>query len=467
VFTLSVTGLDLTVIALYMLALLAIGLLSERIAIRTLDNYLLANRQLSYLLYVPAMAAVVLGGASTLGSARLGYQYGVSGAWLVIMISLGVIACGLIVARKIIPLRIYTMAEFLERRYSRPTRYLAAIVIAIYTFMIYVTQVIAIGTVTSVVLGISFELGVLIGGLVVVAYVALGGMWSVTLTDLLQWALMTLGVIILLPVAGYLAVSAKGVSLAELPQGYFSPTHIGYDTILSYFLLFFFGLMLGQDIWQRVLTAKDTRIGINGTVLAGLYGIVYALAATFAGMLAYLYFGGALENPRQAMPLFAAEILPAGIAGLMIAAMFSAFMSTADGALIATTTLITYDLVAPLRRLTERQMVLLVAGLNVILGILGLGVAIFVQELLIALDIAYLVLSTTLFIPTVLGLYWAKPSARAAIIAIAGSLIVAVGYALYIGWPDGFADIRPIVAGFATNLVIFLIATYLWPSKTT
>ena len=55
--TLSVTGLDLTVIALYMLALLAIGLLSERIAIRTLDNYLLANRQLSYLLYVPVTVA--------------------------------------------------------------------------------------------------------------------------------------------------------------------------------------------------------------------------------------------------------------------------------------------------------------------------------------------------------------------------------------------------------------------------
>jgi len=54
---LSVTGLDFVVIALYMLALLAIGLLSERIAIRTLDNYLLANRQLSYLLYVPVMAA--------------------------------------------------------------------------------------------------------------------------------------------------------------------------------------------------------------------------------------------------------------------------------------------------------------------------------------------------------------------------------------------------------------------------
>lgn len=53
----SVTGLDFVVIALYMLALLAIGLLSERIAIRTLDNYLLANRQLSYLLYVPVTAA--------------------------------------------------------------------------------------------------------------------------------------------------------------------------------------------------------------------------------------------------------------------------------------------------------------------------------------------------------------------------------------------------------------------------
>jgi Na+/proline symporter len=460
---LSVTGLDFAVIILYMLALLAIGLLSERIALRTLDNYLLANRQLSYLLYVPAMAAIVLGGASTIGSARLGYQYGISGSWLVIMISLGVIACGLVVARKIVPMGIYTMAEFLDRRYGGPTRYLAAVVIAVYTFMIYVVQVIAVGTITSVVLGISFEAGVLIGGLVVIAYVALGGMWSVTLTDLLQWSLMTLGVIVMLPIAGYIAVSAKGLSIADLPPDHMSPTTIGYDTILSYFLLFFFGLMLGQDIWQRVLTAKDVRTGINGTVLAGLYGIVYALAATFIGMLAYLYFEGALENPGHAMPLFTVEVLPAGLAGLMIAAMFSAFMSTADGALIATTTLIAYDILAPIRRFTERQLTIVIAVLNAVVGILGLGVAIFVEELLVALDIAYLVLSTTLFIPTIAGLYWARPSPRAAIIAIAGSLVVAVGYALYIGWPQGFADIRPIVAGFAANAILFFAATMLWP----
>jgi len=277
---------------------------------------------------------------------------------------------------------------------------------------------------------------------------------------------MTLGVIVLLPLVGYIAVKGKGLSIADLPPEYMSPTTIGYDTILSYFLLFFFGLMLGQDIWQRVLTARDVRIGVNGTVLAGLYGIIYALAATFAGMLAYLYFQGGLESPRHAMPMFAIEVLPAGLAGLIIAAMFSAFMSTADGALIATTTLIAYDLIAPLRRLTEKGLTMLIAFLNLIVGVLGLGVAIFIEELLIALDIAYLVLSTTLFIPTIAGLYWTKPSMRAAIIAIAGSLIIAVGYALYIGWPEGFADIRPIVAGFIVNAILFLVATILWPRTT-
>mgnify|MGYP001772525447 CR=1 FL=1 len=461
----GVTTLDVAVVAGYMLLMLVIGLLSERIAIRSLDNYLLANRQLSYLLYVPAMAAVVLGGASTIGSARLGYQYGISGSWMVIMISLGVIACGLIVARKIIPLRIYTMAEFLERRYDRTTRYIGAIVIAVYTFMIYVTQVIAIGTVTSVVLGVSFEVGTLIGGLVVVAYVALGGMWSVTLTDLVQWILMTLGVIILMPLLGYAAVSAKGYSLGMLPAGYTSPFNVGYETIFTWFMLFFFGLMLGQDIWQRVLTARDVRIGVNGTILAGVYGIIYALAATFVGMLAYLYYAGALESPRLAMPRFAVDILPAGVAGLMVAAMFAAFMSTADGALIATSTLLAYDLAGSIRRLEERALTYLVAALNVGLGILGIIVAIYIEELLIALDIAYVVLSSSLFIPTVLGLYWAKPSPRAAIVAIVGSLVVAVGYALYIGWPDGFADIRPIGFGLLVNLVLYVIGAHIWPKR--
>lgn len=460
-----ITVLDWIVVISYMVAVLLIGLLSERIALRTLDHYLLANRQLSYLLYVPAMAAVVLGGASTIGSARLGYEYGISGSWLVIMISLGVIACGLIVARKIIPLRIYTMAEFLGNRYDERVRYLGAIVTALYTLMIFVTQMIAIGTVTSVILGVPFEMGTLIGGLVVVAYVALGGMWSVTLTDLLQWLLMTLGVIILTPVFGYLAVSAKGLSLSQLPPEYLSPTYIGYDTIFMYFMLFFFGLMLGQDIWQRVLTARDVTIGIRGTVLAGVYGIIYALAATFVGMLAYLYFAGGLESPRLAMPMLVAEALPTGLAGLVLAAMFSAFMSTADGALIATSTLLAYDVVGSRIKMSERGFVRLTLALNVVLGLIGILLAIFIQEILVALDIAYLILSSALFIPTVIGLYWARPSARAASIAIVGGLIVAFAYALYIGWPEGFSDVRPIAAGLTVNLVLYVLGTIIWPRK--
>lgn len=463
----SLSSLDVLVILLYGVLMLAIGLLSERTALRSLDNYLLANRQLSYLLYVPAMAAVVLGGASTLGSARLGYNYGISGSWMVIMISLGVIACGLLVAKKIVPLKIYTMAEYLEKRYNRTARLFGAIVIAVYTLMIYVTQMIAVGTVASVVLGVSFEVGTIIGGLVVVAYVAIGGMWSVTLTDLIQWLLMTLGVMIILPIFGYLAISDKGLSLSSLPADRLSPLAVGSDMILTWFLLFFFGLMIGQDIWQRVLTAKDQSVATRGTVLAGIYGIAYALAATFVGMLAFLYYAGGLESPRLAMPKLAIDVLPDGLGGLLIAAMFAAFMSTADGALIATSTLISYDIVGSFRRLSERALTYLVAALNVAFGVLGILLAIFIEDILIALDIAYLILSSSLFIPTVLGLYWGRPSAQAAMVAMVGGLIVSTGYALYIGWPDGFADIRPIAAGLIASAALFVAGSVLKPREQT
>lgn len=460
----SLSALDIIVVVLYGAFMLAIGLLSERTAIRSLDSYLLASRQLSYLLYVPAMAAVVLGGASTLGSARLGYNHGISGSWMVIMISLGVIACGLFVAKKIVPLKIYTMAEFLEKRYGRAVRLFSAIVIAVYTLMIFVTQMIAIGTVTSVILGVSFETGTIIGGLVVVAYVALGGMWSVTLTDLVQWILMTLGVIVLLPLFGYLAVSEKGLSISSLPPDRLSPFAVGTDMILTWFMLFFFGLMIGQDIWQRVLTAKDPTVASRGTILAGAYGIIYALAATFVGMLAFLYYAGGLESPRLAMPKLAIDVLPDGLAGLMIAAMLAAFMSTADGALIATSTLLSYDLVGSFRKLDERSLTRLAILFNLFFGIIGILLAVYIKDILIALDIAYLVLSSSLFIPTVLGLYWSRPSATTALVAIAGGLLVAVGYALYLGWPDGFADIRPIAAGLAANATLFAIGPAIKPA---
>ena len=111
-------------------------------------------------------------------------------------------------------------------------------------------------------------------------------MWSLTLTDIIQFVIMTVGIFgLLLP----FAISEAGGWNAmwdALPASYASITGIGWNAIFTYFLLFFFGLMIGQDIWQRVFTGRDEKVIRRGTIFAGVYCIFYGIAGALIGAAA-------------------------------------------------------------------------------------------------------------------------------------------------------------------------------------
>ena len=189
--------------------------------------------------------------------------------------------------------------------------------------MIAVTSTIAIGTVFNVVLPLSPSVAILVAGGIVVAYSVAGGMWSITLTDYLQFLIMTVGIFfLLLPLSIAAAGGFSGMSEA-LPASYFDLTAIGWQTIFTYFLLFFFGLMIGQDIWQRVFTARSPEIARWGSVAAGVYCLLYALAGALVGNAARVIFPE-LATPDNAFARVASDALPVGITGLVIAAALAA-----------------------------------------------------------------------------------------------------------------------------------------------
>ena len=140
-----------------------------------------------------------LGGASTVGSAKLGYEFGISGMWMVFMIGLGITALGVFLTTQLANLRIISISEMLELRYDRSARLISAVIMAAYATMIAVIQLIAIGTILHAMLGWGMTAGILAGGLVVLTYTFLGGMWSVSMTDAIQFILMTIGTLIMLP----------------------------------------------------------------------------------------------------------------------------------------------------------------------------------------------------------------------------------------------------------------------------
>lgn len=238
---------DYAVIVVYLVGMLITGWWGMRRA-RSKSEFLVAGRRLGPAMYSGTMAAIVLGGASTIGGVGLGYKYGLSGAWMVFTIGLGLLALSVFFSARIARLKVYTVSEMLDLRYGGGRAgVISGVVMWAYTLMLAVTSTIAYATIFDVLFDLNRTVAIVLGGSIVVAYSTLGGMWSITLTDMVQFVVKTIGVLLLLlPIA---VVKAGGFSemKAQLSADYFAPLGIGGETIFTYVLIYTFGMLIGQD----------------------------------------------------------------------------------------------------------------------------------------------------------------------------------------------------------------------------
>ena len=447
-------ALDYVVIAIYFAVMIGAGYIGLRQA-RSADDYLVAGRRLGYPMYIGTLSAVVLGGASTIGGVSLGYQYGISGMWLVFMLGLGIIALAVLLASRLSRLGVYTVPEMLGIRYGRYSLLIGAIVMATYDLMVAVTSTIAIGTVFNVILGLAPSAAILLAGGIVVLYCVVGGMWSVTLTDILQFIIMTIGIfLLLLPLAISQAGGFSGMR-EQLPASYFDLTAIGWSTIFAYFLLFFFGIMIGQDIWQRVFTARSGGIARWGGVAAGVYCLFYAVAGALIGSAARVILPN-LATPDNAFAQVTKAALPVGLTGLVLAAALAAVMSTASATLLAASTILANDVYADFfRRGGDR--VRLSRVFTLLVGVVVLVTSLLVKDVVGGLTVAYDLLSGALLVPIIGALFWRRATGVGALAAMAAGGIVVVVLMLVQGL---FAN-GPIIYGMLTSLVVFVVVSLL------
>ncbi|TCJ19673.1 sodium:solute symporter [Rubrobacter taiwanensis] len=447
-------SLDYAVILFYFAAVVGAGYWGLKLA-RSAEDYLVAGRRLGFPMYVGTMSAVVLGGASTVGGVSLGYQYGISGLWLVFMIGLGVVALGFLLSTRLANLGVYTVSEMLSLRYGGSAGLISAVVVSSYALMIAVTSTIALGAVFNVALGLSPVWAILIGGGVVVLYSFAGGMWSVTLTDILQFCVMTVGIFfVLLPLSVSEAGGISGMR-AALPDSFFSLTAIGGGTIFTYFLLYVFGLMIGQDIWQRVFTARGPSVARWGSIAAGVYCLLYALAGALIGSAARVLLPE-LEAADNAFAAVAIATLPVGLLGLVLAAALAAVMSTASSALLASSTILANDVYARLARGVHNR-VLISRLATLLVGVAVLGIAIAVGDVVGALTVAYNLLTGALFIPIVGALFWRRATGAGALAA----MLVSSGVVIALMYTRGLFSNDPIIYGMLASLGVFVAVSLL------
>ncbi|KMY31918.1 sodium:solute symporter [Lysinibacillus xylanilyticus] len=453
--------LDTFVLLLYFGVLMIIGIIGVKKA-KSEKDFVLAGSRLGYYSHVGCLAAVIIGGASTMGSTSLGYNFGVSGLWFVSMMGFGIAALGLFVVNKIGGYEVFTISQLLGKRFGEGTQLISAIVTAIYTLMVVVTQVIGMGNVIHVLLGWSLIPSMIIGGGIVLFYTVLGGMWSITLTDIIQFIVMTIGVFFIMFPFSVSSVGGLTALFSSVPEAHLSLTNIGWDRIFQYFLLYFFGLMVSQDIWQRVFTARNQKVAKRSAISAGLYSVLYGLVLSIVGMCALVLLPN-LGDSQAAFTSLALEILPPGLLGLVLASVCSALMSNASGAIFASATLITNDIIKVYAKkdMTDKDIINTSRIVILGLGVLAIIFSVWIQNILVALDMAYAILSGAIFVPLIIGLYWKRVTSKAAFYSIiASSLVIFISFIIF-----GITSTLPIIYGLITGLVVIVGFTLIIPEN--
>lgn len=448
--------LDIVVIVGYLIFMLLIGFFTSKKSGSSAEEYTVASRSLSMKFYFPCMCALVLGGSSTLGSARYGYELGISGIFFLIMLGFGTLILGAIFAKPLSKLNITTVGELLDIRFGKVPKYMSSLFLFIYLVVLSSVQIIACGSLLNTLFGWDLALSMLIGGAVGIIYSTMGGMLAVTYTDCAQWIFMTIGVFFILFPTSLSQVGGVSNLINSVPKEYLSLGNAGFARILSWFILYLLGMFLDQSMWQRMFTAKSLKVAKNGTIGAGIYTMLYGLVVVVIGMCGAVLLPG-LADPQQTFATMALTYLPAGIAGIIFAGVLSAVMSTMDGPLLSAATIVLNDIILPVKpNMPEKKKVAIARIALGASGVVAMVIALWLQDVLVALDFAYAVIVGGLLCPVVTALFWKRVTSKAATISVICSMLTLIISMINFGVSAN----EPIIYAFVVGLVVLIVATF-------
>ena len=419
-------SLHLTVLLVYAAILMVVGLWIGR-RVRSSADFFVASRRLGPSLLFSTMLAANIGAGSTVAAAGLGYANGLSAWWWVGSAGLGSIVLALWIGPRIRRIAaeqdLRTLGDYLEYRFGEQVRATITILLWMGTLCILAAQIIGIGWILNVVIGLPPWMGCVIGGGVVIVYFTAGGLLTAAWVNAVQLVVLLAGFIVALP----LAVTATGgwSDIYEATRTVDAYWNVWQGGGSGWFYLVMLGpaFIISPGLLQKTYGARDDRtvrlgIGLNAAVL-----LVFAALPPLLGMIARSVEPG-LDNPELALPTLLMDVLPPAVGALGLAALFSAEVSSSDAILFMLATSLSQDLyrryVDP--EASDGQLLTVARRAAIAGGILGTGLAIIAASIASVLQLFYTLLTVSLFVPVLGGLYTRRIGPHEAMGAIAGGV---------------------------------------------
>ena len=453
----------ITCVVLYLLGTLALGVWAGS-RIKNTSDFAVAGRSLPLIMVITTTFATWFGAETVMGVPARFVQGGLNA---IIEDPFGAGTClilvGLFFASKLYKLNLLTIGDYYRQRYGKGIEIFCSVAIILSYLGWVAAQITALGLVFSVLTGgaMSPAVGMVIGTLAVLIYVVVGGFLAVALTDFIQMIVLVVGMSIIAFFAADLAGGAdKVLNMAQqanlwrlLPE----PNFTDIMFFIGAAITMMFGSIPQQDVFQRVMSAKDAPTARNGAVIGGASYILFGFVPMFIVAAAVVVMGNnAMEIARndyqQLLPTFVMTKMPLIMQILFFGALLSAIKSTSSATLLAPSTSFTENILKNLvPGMNDRQQLLAMRITIVIFAALVLVYAIAMEGTSIyeLVSSAYQVTLVAAFVPLVMGLYWKRATTQGAIVSIAAGLFV---------WILFFPQVSPLGEHFPGQLAGLLAA---------
>jgi sodium/proline symporter len=390
---------------IYLCLILLIGFLTFRNN-KNHSDFFLAGRKLNP--WVVAFSERASGESAwlLLGLPGAAYALGFLELWTALGCVIGIIFYWFVIAKELRvqseDVNAITLPTFLAAKYLRgqsAIRILSTLII-IFFFIFYLSaQINGAGKILNVTFGISNVSGMLIGAAVIIFYTMMGGFFAVAWTDLVQGVIMV-GTLVILPIAGFIELAERGVTLSGemgsmttadgLSLFSFTGGKTGWAAaaLIISGLSWAFGYMGQPHLLTRFMSLRSAEKMKISRRIAIAWAIPAFTGAMLIGIVGVALYGqGYFEDIEQIMPHMATTLLPAWLAGILISGSIAAMMSTADSQLLVISSSVIEDFYHQTlgREVTDRMMLRASRIITIVIGLVGLGIAISSDKLIFAM----------------------------------------------------------------------------------
>jgi len=433
-------------IAVYIALMILIGIVSAR-KIRSEGDYYVAGKRGNLWQITGSLLATILGSSAILGTADLALTKGWAASWLLISASAGLfllVPFSMVVRRQ----GKYTLPQMIGDFYGNEAKIISSFIISFAWIGIIAAQIIGAAKILNGFTGLDYSVAVWGSGAVFIFYTVIGGQLSVLKTDMYQTAIILVGILV---TALYIffsePVSPMAMTSLKFP---FNEGFHAFDLIVL-LLTYSTTFVVGPDIYSRIFCAENEHIARKSVLISAIILIPFSLCITFLGVFAAYKFPELHLQKGSALIPVMVNALPEWAAGLLIAALLSAVMSSGSTALLTSATIIS-DPIS--KGLDQKNSMRNTKAIMLIIGTLSIILSLNIQSIIQSLLIARTIFSGAFIVPTAAGLLGFRTSKiRSSTAMIIGGTIALTGKIVALSGKSITGNLL-IITGFVLNALI-------------